>query len=160
MQGFRGLTSCSNFLRQIRTFFAIVKADAFPAWRLSMNFKKILLTSLVLLLSGLGNVWAGGRLDVYIGPSWGPRHYPSHRHYYPMPYYFPPPIYYPPQVIVVPPPEPQVYIEQAEVPVEPVPQAAPAQQYWYYCTSAKGYYPYVKECPGGWQKVLPVPPGK
>lgn len=125
-----------------------------------MNLKKILLAALVLVLSGLGNVWAGGRLDVYVGPVWGPRYYPSHRHYYPPPYYFPPPVYYPPQVIVVPPPEPQVYIEQAELPAEPVTQAAPAQQYWYYCNSAKAYYPYVKECPGGWQKVLPVPSGK
>lgn len=121
-----------------------------------MNMKKILLVMIGLLLSGFGNVWAGGHFDVYVGPVWGPRYYPSHR-YYPSPYYFPPPIYYPPQVIVVPPPEPQVYIEQAEVPPEP---ATPAQQYWYYCASAKGYYPYIKECPGGWQKVLPVPAGK
>jgi hypothetical protein len=35
--------------------------------------------------------------------------------------------------------------------------AAP-QQYWYFCPSANGYYPYVKECPGGWQQVMPQPP--
>ena len=47
----------------------------------------------------------------------------------------------------------------------PAPQAAapapaPAQQpaYWYYCRSAKAYYPYVKNCPEGWQAVQPQPP--
>jgi hypothetical protein len=29
--------------------------------------------------------------------------------------------------------------------------------YWYYCDATKGYYPYVKECPTGWQKVAPRP---
>ncbi|MDP2882045.1 MAG: hypothetical protein Q8N89_10720 [Azonexus sp.] len=52
----------------------------------------------------------------------------------------------------MPPPQPQVYIEQAQ---EPAPGAG--QQYWYFCKSAQGYYPYVKECPDGWQKVLPQP---
>ena len=25
--------------------------------------------------------------------------------------------------------------------------------------SCNSYYPYIKECPGGWEKVLPQPPG-
>lgn len=29
---------------------------------------------------------------------------------------------------------------------------------WYYCQSPKGYYPYVHECPSGWQKVPATPP--
>ena len=29
-------------------------------------------------------------------------------------------------------------------------------QYWAYCRSAQGYYPYVPECPGGWLPVLPT----
>lgn len=37
---------------------------------------------------------------------------------------------------------PPVYIQQ-----EPY--------YWYYCTSAQAYYPYVQQCPGGWLKVVP-----
>jgi hypothetical protein len=46
-----------------------------------------------------------------------------------------------------------VYIEQADE------QAAPAQQaYWYYCPESKAYHPYVKHCPGGWQRVVPQPP--
>lgn len=32
------------------------------------------------------------------------------------------------------------------------------QYYWYYCANPEGYYPYVKQCPGGWQRVIPTPP--
>ncbi|MBF0427134.1 MAG: hypothetical protein HQL66_15080 [Magnetococcales bacterium] len=89
------------------------------------------------------------RVDVVIGaPYWGP---------YPYSYY-----YYPPPVIVERPP---VYIQQQPVVITAPPPApvasAPAAsegQFWYYCTAAKGYYPYVKECPGGWRKVSPRPP--
>lgn len=52
-------------------------------------------------------------------------------------YYAPAPVYYAP-----PPP---AYVE------------APPQQYWYYCASARAYYPYVQDCPGGWQRVVPTP---
>jgi len=68
------------------------------------------------------------------------------------PWYAPPNYYYPPTVIVRP-AEPQVYIERA------APQtSAPSQPVWYYCSNPQGYYPYVKECPGGWQHVVPAPP--
>jgi len=114
---------------------------------------------IVLLLLGAGGV-ANARGDhghvrfgVMVGPYWGgPWHYP------PYPYYYPP--YYPP--VVVQPPAPQVYIEQSPAPAAPPPApvaVAPAN-YWYFCAAAKGYYPYVRECPGGWQKVLPQPPGQ
>lgn len=67
-------------------------------------------------------------------------------------YYYPPAYYYPPQVVTVPvPTTPPVYIEQTPAP------AAPAENYWYYCTSPSGYYPYIKQCPGGWLKVAPQP---
>ena len=113
-----------------------------------MNFRKLLVVLLALVMTGLASsAWAHGgrvRLGVYVGgPVWGPAWGGG---------WYPPPYYYPPQVIVVPPPAPPpVYIEQAQ----PEPQSA--QQYWYYCARAKGYYPYVKECPEGWQKVLPQP---
>jgi len=55
--------------------------------------------------------------------------------------------YYPPAVIV--PSSPPTYIEQGE---------AQASDWWYYCPDSKTYYPYVKECPGGWQTVVPQPP--
>ncbi len=108
-----------------------------------MKIHKILMIMLALSFSAAGeSAWAHGgraRFGFYIGgPLWGPAWYP-------------PPYYYPPQVVVVPPPERQVYIEQAE------PAAPVAQQSWYYCKSAKGYYPYVKECPEGWQRVQPQP---
>ena len=34
--------------------------------------------------------------------------------------------------------------------------------YWYYCSDLKTYYPYVKNCPSGWQQVVPqtAPPGQ
>ena len=34
--------------------------------------------------------------------------------------------------------------------------------YWYYCKDLKTYYPYVKNCPSGWQQVVPqtAPPGQ
>src|SRR3981189_1391005 len=39
------------------------------------------------------------------------------------------------------------------------PAAIPQQQgYWYFCRSANAYYPYVQQCPEGWQPVVPVPP--
>lgn len=97
---------------------------------------------LLLGAAGAGNAWADHRshlhFGIVIGPAWGPWYYP------PPPYYYPP--YYPPVVIERAPP---VYVQQ---------QPAPApENYWYYCAAAKGYYPYVKECPGGWQKVSPQP---
>jgi hypothetical protein len=79
--------------------------------------------------------------------------------YYPFPYYYnynyqyyPPAYqYYPP--VTVAPESPPVYIQQ----YPPVTQEYPPG-YWYYCSNPQGYYPYVKECPNGWQQVEPTPP--
>jgi hypothetical protein len=72
--------------------------------------------------------------------------------YYPDPYYYPGPYYYGDYAPVVE-SSPAVYIEQGAAP------AAPEQStYWYYCARSKGYYPYVQQCPGGWQRVAPQPP--
>src|SRR5574343_240237 len=109
-----------------------------------MKARRFLTLLLVAMLIGSGVAWAHGvrgHVGVYFGPVWGPT------------WWYPPPYYYPPQVVVVPPSQPPVYIEQQE---GAAPQPS-AQQYWYFCRSAKGYYPYVKECPEGWQKVLPQP---
>lgn len=73
-------------------------------------------------------------------------------YWYP-PYYYPPHYspYYPPLIAV--PASPPTYIEQGGA------QAAPAQSsWWHYCAEAKAYYPYVKECPAGWQRVAPQQP--
>jgi hypothetical protein len=64
------------------------------------------------------------------------------------PWYWPGPYYYPAPVVV--PSQPVTYIEQGSAP-------AP-ESWWYYCDSSKSYYPYVKECPSGWQRVPPAPP--
>lgn len=42
----------------------------------------------------------------------------------------------------------------------PTPAPAPASSSgnWYYCDSAQAYYPYVKECPGGWRATPATPP--
>ena len=88
------------------------------------------------------------RFGVFVGPGFW---YPPPYYGYP-PYYYPP-YYYPPVVTV--PASPPTYIEQGGA------QPAPAQPqgYWYYCGESKAYYPYVKECPGGWQRVAPQPAG-
>ena len=75
----------------------------------------------------------GFRTRVFIGPGWGPYWYP--------PYYAP---YYPPVYTTPVVEEPATYIEQS-----------PAPSYWYYCESARAYYPYVQQCPGGWLTVVP-----
>ena len=90
-------------------------------------------------------------VGVFVGPPVVVPVWPAPRRYYepaPWPYYYYP--YPQPGVVVVPPPAPPVYVEQ-----NPPPDNATA--YWYYCSDSKAYYPYVKECPGGWQKVLPQP---
>lgn len=79
-------------------------------------------------------------LGLHFGPYWGPYWGPA--------WYYPP-AYYPPAVIVAPPPAPAQYIERDQQPLQ--------QGYWYYCAVSRGYYPYVKECPSGWQAVPPAP---
>lgn len=100
---------------------------------------------------GGGGGWRGGWWGpgVFIGaglaasPWWYPYYGYPYPYAYPYPYGYP--AYSPP---VMAESSPQTYIQQ-----EP-----PAQQYWYYCQSPQGYYPYVSECPGGWQQVAPQPP--
>jgi hypothetical protein len=83
-------------------------------------------------------------------PYYGSWYYPSYPYYYP--YGYP---YYGGAVVV--PSGPTTYVERGDQ------QAAterPAQSWWYYCAESKTYYPYVKQCPGGWQKVEPQPPAQ
>ena len=91
------------------------------------------------LASGSALAWhrGGARVGVFVGGPvwWG----------WPGPYYA-----YPPTVVVREAP-PTQYIEQS------TPDASQPQQsgYWYYCAESKTYYPYVKDCPGGWKQVVP-----
>ena len=94
--------------------------------------------------------YSGSRVGVVIGgPYWGwgyPWYYPS---YYPYPY----PYYYPPAATV--PSTPPEYIERAR----PESSSNPFDL-WFYCPGSKTYYPYVKECPGGWKTVPAKPPAE
>lgn len=95
--------------------------------------------AIVLLLVGMlsGYAEGGARIGIGIGPVWpwwGPPYYPY--------YYSQPPV-----VIQQQPP---IY-EQQE------PQGEAQQYYWYYCQESNAYYPYVKQCPSGWLKVVPNP---
>ncbi len=117
-----------------------------------MRYLKVVIA--IMLVSGAAVshlAWAdrhghgGGRfgIGIVIGPAWP--YYPPNYYY---PNYYPA---YPPNVIIQSPP---VYVEQG------APAPPPAQvpeNYWYYCSSPQGYYPYIKECPAGWQKVAPQP---
>lgn len=133
---------------------------------------KLLVALLMLGATASEPVLAHGRGGVSIGVGIGfgaPfAAYPFYRPYY-SPFYSPfyyPPAYYPPVVVV--PPAPPVYIEQSVQPAypqysqpvpPPVPQAAPQSTWWYYCPDSQSYYPYVKQCPAGWQQVTPQTPG-
>ena len=59
---------------------------------------------------------------------------------------------YPPPVTVINQQPPVIVAPQASAPAQP-----PAQ-FWYYCDSAKGYYPYVPSCPEAWKPVPVQPP--
>jgi hypothetical protein len=37
----------------------------------------------------------------------------------------------------------------------PRPMPPPPSENWYYCDSSGQYYPYVRNCPEGWQAVMP-----
>ena len=53
---------------------------------------------------------------------------------------------------------PVVQVPPEGVYVQPAPQQSVEPTYWYYCRGPEGYYPYVKQCPSGWMKVVPSPP--
>jgi hypothetical protein len=98
----------------------------------------------------------GVRLSLAVGVPFGWGYgYGYYAPPYYSPYYAP---YYPPSVTYSPP----TYIEQGvqqSAPAAAAPQASPASQnYWYYCAESQAYYPYVNQCPGGWQRVAPTPP--
>jgi len=103
----------------------------------------------------LGGGHVGFRSHVIIGaPFWGPPFWGPP--WYWGPYWYPYPNYVPAPPVVIR-EEPQVYVQQ-----QPPSSAHQQESYWYYCADAKAYYPYVKECPGGWLKVVPstTPPGQ
>lgn len=97
----------------------------------------------------------GAHFGLFIGtPIWGPTYYPYARSYG----------YYPPTRVIMMPAAPTVYVERIAPPVyvERDPYSAlpgaPSSDWWYYCGSSRSYYPYVRECREGWQRVAPLPP--
>jgi hypothetical protein len=100
----------------------------------------------------------GPRVGVFIDP-W-PALYTGA--YYPYGYYG---YYGYPPVVAVQPAAPTVYVEQnqqgqvSQAPAQQ--QAAPGQSGdWYYCRKPEGYYPYVRNCTEGWQRVPAQPPAQ
>jgi hypothetical protein len=98
---------------------------------------KIFVTLAVLAAACASGAADAGRVRVFVGVG-VPFFYPVA----PLPYY-----YYPPVVAV--PTAPVSYAEQGQ------PSAGSGQPSgsWYYCDASRSYYPYVKQCPGGWREV-------
>ena len=137
------------------------------------NLNWIYLIVIVLALTANDAVWARGgyghghrhnhfNLGISVGgysPGfygsgfYGPGFYGYRSYGYPDPFFSRPYYSYPPTVVV--PVTPPVYIQQEQV--RPVRQQT---NYWHYCQNPEGYYPYVKNCPGGWLQVVPQPPGQ
>ena len=110
---------------------------------------------------GGGGFWGWGMLGLGLGLAIAAPYNPP-RYYQPV--YYQPAYYAPPQVIIQAP----AYVEQSApsyAPPPPAPiyqQQAPAAEgnnWWYHCNRPEGYYPYVRTCPSGWQRVAPTPPG-
>ena len=106
-----------------------------------------------------GRVHSHARVAVFVNP-W-PLFFP-YPYAYPGPYYYPYAYPYPnyPAVVVTP-ATPSYYIEQGmeTAPANPSGTGSGGQTNdWYYCRNPEGYYPYVKACPSGWQRVSPTPP--
>lgn len=99
-----------------------------------------------------GGYYWGGRGSSYGvvigGPYWGASWYSPY--YYP--YYSP---YYPYAPAVTVPSRQQEYIEQPRDKSSPRPSGV-----WYFCPESNTYYPYVRECQGGWQTVPAQPPSE
>jgi hypothetical protein len=113
--------------------------------------KRVLILLLLAVASGsaLAGGWHG-HSRVVVGFNFG---YPGWYapYYYPPPAYYYPPAYYP----YVAPATPTTYVERSDM-AEEAPAQPPAT--WYFCREANGYYPYVKQCPGGWMRVPAQPP--
>jgi len=97
-----------------------------------------------------GGYWFHGQHSGHLGWWWVVA---GAWYFYPVPVYPYPDPYQPPVVVV-----------QPSAPVITQPPPAPSEmpapvQYWYYCESAKAYYPYVPSCPSGWKAVPATPPG-
>lgn len=103
----------------------------------------------------VGGGYGGGWRPAAYGPGWGNGWGPGWRgnwvngggYYGPYAgYYAPPVVYAPPQIVYMSPPQPMVLAAQ------------PQPAVWYYCEASGKYFPYVQECPAGWQTQPATPP--
>ena len=101
-----------------------------------------------------GHGWGGGvRFGINVGvPVYWPGYYPAPYYAYP-PYPYPAPVYgYAAPV----PAAPTAYVEQG--PAQAAIAPTQPQGDWYYCAGSNAYYPHVRDCAGGWQRVPAQPP--
>jgi hypothetical protein len=105
-----------------------------------VKYLKICFTLAVLAAACASGSADAGHVRVFVGVG-VPFYYPVA----PFPYYYPP--------VVAVPVAPVNYVEQGQ------PATGPGQPSgsWYYCDASRSYYPYVKQCPGGWREVSPQP---
>lgn len=136
-----------------------------------INLKKMLMASMILAMfaaaqtaSASDRHFHGPRISFGLGIGFGPFGYPYptvySRNYYPAPYYPYQSVYYPEVLVstlVTPAP---VYVSQNEVVVKRPLQSTQIQPEvsnngsdWYYCHNPDGFYPSIKACPSGWQRV-------
>ena len=87
--------------------------------------------------------WYGSSVGVVVGIPLGWPYYAGGFYDWP---------YYAPARTVVVEREPTVYVERGASD-----QGGGGEGWWHYCHNPKGYYPYVKKCPGGWERVAPNP---
>ena len=98
----------------------------------------IAVTAMAMIMAASSFSYARVGVGIVVGPGWGPWWG------WPYPYYS----YYAPA------PSPVIIQEGPETYIQRQPQAEESS-YWYFCRDPKGYYPYVKKCPSGWQRIVP-----
>lgn len=136
-----------------------------------INHSKLFMATIILTLFAAAQTasaserhFHGPRISFGFGIGFGPfgHPYPSTygRNYYQAPYYPYQSVYYPAvmvSTIVTPAP---VYVRQSEIvstrPVQSTqiqPEVRANGGDWYYCHNPDGFYPSIKACPSGWQRV-------
>ncbi len=108
-----------------------------------------------------------GGVFLNFGVPW-PGYWYGPRYYYGPPAYYYDDYYYPSTVVIER--RPQIeYVEKGDVEARgnanaaqgtataPAPSQVKPTNWWYWCESSQKYYPYVKECQGGFERVPPQP---
>jgi hypothetical protein len=112
-----------------------------------------LVATAAVCFSSAAQAWV--RVGVGVGPGYWGGYGGYYAPYGYAPYGYAPPVVVPAAPVVVEPPQPDEYVER---PQESAPPASNSSGTWWYCAESKTYYPYVKECPSGWQQVPAAPP--